>query len=542
MYNEVCQCEVSVVFVRIKTVKSGDREYRYYQLVEGKYKKGRIQQKVLMTLGRVDDLDRSRVDGIVSALQGYTDKVDVLSSIEDCHHVWCKEYGSVYVMEKLWRELKMDAIISKLLGGRQLEFDVHGAIKGMVINRAISARSKLSTYGWMDRDVHYPEREELELHHLYRALDFLISHKDATEGSIFSNLTDLFSMDVSVVFYDCSLVDVHGESSQLAQYSRKGRTQFLVSLVMSRDGLPIGHEVLPGNTPDIKTVISAMEKLKDRYAIGRCIFVGDRGMVSEEKLDQLKALGYDYVVGVRLNQWKEVKEQVLTTAGRFSEVKENLYVKETVVEGKRYLICYNPDQAKKDRLTREAVVKDLEEQIKSLSPSSKRAAELYCHEYKGRFLRRLKDGSLRINKAKVQEDEKYDGKYVLLTSEKALPKEEIALIYKQLARIERSFRSLKSLHDLQPVFHHKDDRIKAHVFLCVLSHLLERLMEKKLETSGLNMTASRALETLGGMKLTKTRLKDKEYLIRTDSTPEITEIFEALHYQMPPRIQLLSAQ
>jgi len=142
----------------------------------------------------------------------------------------------------------MDDIISELLGDRQFEFDVHGAVKGMVINRAINARSKLSTFEWMDRDMYYPEREELELHHLYRALGFLISHKNTIEGRILSNLTDLFSMDVSVVFYDCSLVDMHSESSQLVEYFRKGRTQSLVSLVMSRDRLPIAHEVLPGNT------------------------------------------------------------------------------------------------------------------------------------------------------------------------------------------------------------------------------------------------------------------------------------------------------
>ena len=282
------------MFVRVKTVKSGSKEYQYYQLVEGVYKKGRVRQKVLMTLGRVDDFDRSKVDEIVSALEGYTDKVDVLSSIEDCHHVWSKEYGSVYVMEKLWHELKMDSILSGLLRDRQFEFDVQAAIRGMVINRAVNARSKLATYEWMDRDVYYSEREELELHHLYRALDFLISHKNAIENRIFSNLTDLFSMDVSVVFYDCSLVDMYGENSELVQHSRKGRQQFLLTLVMSRDGLPIGHEVLPGNMPDIKTVVDAMAKLKDRYSIGRCIFVGDRGMVSQEKLDQLKGLGHDY--------------------------------------------------------------------------------------------------------------------------------------------------------------------------------------------------------------------------------------------------------
>lgn len=113
---------------------------------------------------------------------------------------------------------------------------------------------------------------------------------------------------------------------------------------------------------------------------------------------------------------------------------------------------------------------------------------------------------------------KYDGNYVLLTSEEVLPKEEIALIYRQLTMIEQSLRSLKSLHDLVPMFHYRDDRIKAHVFLCVLLYFLERLMEKR---------------------ATKVELKGREYQIRTDVTLEITEIFEALHYQMRPRSQLL---
>lgn len=153
----------------------------------------------------------------------------------------------------------------------------------------------------MDKDIYYSEIEELELHHLYRALDCLISHKNAIEERIFGNLIDLFSVDVSVVFYDCSLVDMYGESFEFVQYSRKGRPQSLLTLVMSRDGLPIGHEVLPGNMPDIKSVVDAMRELRDRYSLGRCIFVGDRGMVSQEKLDQPKKLGYDYVVGVKRN-------------------------------------------------------------------------------------------------------------------------------------------------------------------------------------------------------------------------------------------------
>lgn len=524
------------MFVREKTVKSNGKEYKYYQLVESIRKNGKSRQKVLMTLGRADNMDRSRVDDIISALQGYTDKIEVLNSIDDCHHKWSKNYGDVFVMEKLWDELKLSKIIKNLLQQHEYEFDVISAIKAMVFNRSIDAQSKYSTYDWLQEDVYYPDADNLELHHLYRALDFLIEHKNQIEAQIYDNLKDLFSLDVTVVFYDCSLVDMYGDHSNLIEYSRKGKTHFLLSFVLSRDGLPISHEVFPGNTADIKTVIKAMTKVKERFCVDRCIFVGDRGMVSQEKLKELEGLGYDYIVGVRLNQWKEVKEQVLTTPGRYTEIKDNMKVKEAYVNDKRYLVCYNPYQAQRDKDTREAVVKALEEEIKGLNPDTKKAASLYGHPYKGRFLRKLKDGTFKIDRMQIREDEKYDGKYILLTNNDNLSKEEIATTFKRLTRIERSFRSLKSLNNLDPVFHYADRRIKAHVFICILAHLLERLMEQKLEKEGLDITAAKAIRRLGRMKVTKVQHNDKEFLIRTDTTPEINEIFKALHYRPPSRV------
>lgn len=528
------------MFTRIKTVKSNGKEYKYYQLVESYRKHGTPRQKVILTLGRVEAFNRAKVDDIVSALQEYTDQMVVLESIEDCHHKWARNYGDLFVMDKLWQELQLGQIFAGLLADHEYEFDVTAALKAMVFNRAIDAQSKLSTYEWMKEEVYYPAGEHLKLHHLYRALDFLIAHKQAVETTLYNNLVNLFTVDVSVVFYDCSLVDMYGERSDLVQYSRNGARQFLVCLVLSRDGLPLSYEILPGNTPDIDTVTAAMEQLKERFAIGQCIFVGDRGMVSKEKLEQLGGLGYQYIVGVRLNQWKEVKEEVLPTPGRYSQVTENLQVKEVSLGKKRYLICYNPRQAERDKQTREAVVQALEAEIDGLDPESKKAAALYGHQYKGRFLRKLTDGTLKMDRSQIREDTRYDGKYILLTSEQTLSKEEIATTYKRLSRIERSFRSLKSLHDLNPVYHSADRRIKAHVSVCILAHLLERVMEQKLEQAGLEITASKALRRLGRMQAIQTRIKENEYLIRTDSTAEINEIFQALHYRPPSRVTILA--
>ncbi|MFW6009122.1 MAG: hypothetical protein ACOCP8_07655 [archaeon] len=142
----------------------------------------------------------------------------------------------------------------------------------------------------------------------------------------------------------------------------------------------------------------------------------------------------------------------------------------------------------------------------------------------------------------MREDKKYDGKYILLllTSDEELYKEEMAITFKRLTKIEHSFRSLKSLHDMEPVYHHANRRIKVHVFICTLAHLLERLLEKKLKNEDLEITAAESIKRLGRMKVTKTKLKDKKYLIRTDSQPKITEIFQALHYQPPSGIKFLS--
>ena len=530
------------MFVRTKKVKTGGKTYEYYQIVKNTYKNGQSRQKVICTLGRADDYDPEFADELADTLSEFTGKVTVLSSMDDCHHVWSKEYGSVYVLEKLWDELKLTDILSTYLQGREFEFDVITAIKAMVFNRCIAAESKRSTFDWMNKDVHLPETEDLELHHLYRSLDFLIENKEKIENRIYENLKNLFNLDVTVVFYDCSLINMYGETPELIQYSRKGKPQALLSFVMSRDGLPISHNVLPGNTMDINTVIDAMQDLKKRYSIGKCIFVGDRGMVSRKKLDKLEDMNFDFIVGVKSNQWKEVKEDVLSTRGSYAKISDTLKVKKKEIDDYRYIICYNPKQAERDKKIRESVIESLEEAIEGLDPDSKKAAELYGHKYKRRFLRKLKDGTLKIDRMQIREDEKLDGKYILYTStdEEELDKKEIASTYKKLSNIERSFRSLKSLQEMEPVYHHADRRIESHVFICILAHLLERLMEKKFEKEDLDMTAAKALEHLSRMKLTKTELKDKKFLIRTDTTEEINKVFKALHYQHPKRVQHIS--
>ncbi len=528
------------MFTRTKTVRSNGKVYKYVQLVQSYRDNGQPKQRVLLNLGREEEFSGSQADDIVAALKKHTSRLKVIDPEQDCHHQWAKNYGDIFVMQRIWEELKLDTILDRFLKEREYKFDVKGAVKAMVLNRVIDAKSKLSTYEWLKKDICWPEASQIELHHLYRALDFLIDYKSQFECELYNQMVTLLNYDTSVVFYDLSLVDMYGESPQLVQYSRKGRMQFLISLILSRDGLPLGHEVLSGNTTEIDTVDEVLSRLKGRYSIGRCLFVCDRGLVSQEKLDKIQAKGYNFIVGIRRNHWKEVNSEVLARPGRYRKVSENLCVKEVDTDRGRYIICFNPIQAKRDKAIREKTVEELAEEIKELDPDSKKAAELYGHRFKGRFLRRLQDGTLRLDKSRIREDERYDGKYILLTNDRQMEKEEIATTYKHLTQIERSFRSLKSLHDLEPVYHHADRRIRAHVAVCVLAHLLERVLEKKLASEGLEMTAEKALQALGRMKAIQSDIDGEPYLFRTEGDDEINSIFKALHYRPPSRVERLS--
>ena len=167
----------------------------------------------------------------------------------------------------------------------------------------------------MDRDVYFPEGKNLQLHPLYRALDFLVEEKETIETGLFNKLLDLFSLNKDVVFYDTSLVSYQGEGegNSLVQYSRKKEKGFLVGLMLSRDGFPFAHQVLPGNTADVSTVEEVADRLSERFSIGRRLFVADRGMISRSNLDYLESQGREYAVGVPARKYKKVRQVVLST-------------------------------------------------------------------------------------------------------------------------------------------------------------------------------------------------------------------------------------
>ncbi len=424
-------------------------------------------------------------------------------------------YGDVYVLEALWQRLGLAEIIHERANKRKLGFAVERALFAMVANRAAAPCSKLHCWEqWLRKEVRIEGTETLELQHLYRAMDFLEANKEEIEKAIYFRVSDLLNLDVDLIFYDTTSLhfeideeDEGAGSDDLMRgsvaagrkqypaprkrgHSKNGRgdaPQIVVGLAVTRDGLPVRHWVFPGNTVDVTTVEKVKADLRG-WKLGRCVFVGDAGMVSAENLRTLSLGGGKYIVSVPVHRGGEVMHEVLTRPGRFRQVAENLRVKEVVVgDGERrhrYVVCHNPEEESRQRRHRAKLLRELEAELASLrecrdgGAHSKRACKLRASRRYGRYLRMLKSGRLKIDQAAIQDAEKNDGKFVVYSNDDTLSAEDLALGYKQLMRVEQAWRTLKSAIRMRPVYHWAAHRIHAHVALTVLSLLLERVAER----------------------------------------------------------------
>jgi transposase len=330
---------------------------------------------------------------------------------------------------------------------------------------------------------------------------------------------------------------------------------------MSRDGFPIYHEVLPGNRNDVSTVQTVVRKLKERFKIKECVFVGDGGMHSEDNIRVIeKELELKTIVGVPLRARTVVRDEILRRAGRYHTIKTNLRVKEVDVNGQRYILGFNPEEARREKSRRIHLLTTLQEKIDALpraKDTAKARAKILADSQRARYLWRPKKNSkrdaseqttsrqemdpplyhLRIDYDKVRQAARYDGKHVIQTSAQ-LGRDDIARVYRDLQRLEYCFKHLKSAAIwVRPVRHWRDHRITAHMFLCIIALVIERMIQRRLDDASMDIEAPRALEELGRIRAAVQTIQGKTYRFRTEPTPEAVAILNACRVQLPPRVQ-----
>jgi len=523
------------MFTRTKTFHRQDGSRRQYlQIVKTCRERGKVRQKVVCNLGRVEELHHGGVDTLIEGLAKFSEKLTVIDAGKDLLAHEAKEYGSVLIFHRLFESVGLTESIARCLAQHHHLIPVTDALCAMVLNRILAPGSKLRVYEWL-QEVYAPSWASLKLHHLYRSLDVLAQHKEEIEQALYAQVRNLFDLNLNVVFYDTTSVYFEGRGPEgMAQrgFSKDKRPdlkQVVIGILLTEEGIPIGCEVFPGNTYDGTTVKTMLAMLSGRFKLGKIIFVADRGMVSEKNLSLLEAEGYQYIVGVKMRQLRQVRDTVLATPGRYRQVEDNLKVKETTVAGTRYVICFNPQEADKDREDRDAIVANLERKLhgRTLSKVLTGDAKRFC---------RLCAGEAVLNQDKIAKEARYDGKYVLRTTT-TLPSEDVARAYKQLWMVERAFRDLKNIFKIRPVFHWTPSRVHGHIFVCFLAFLLTATLARRLSEQGVKESVHEVIRDVRRMKAVTLEVKHEAYLLRTELKGSAHHAFRAVGLRVPSQVQ-----
>ncbi|UCG94636.1 MAG: IS1634 family transposase [Candidatus Aerophobus sp.] len=504
--------------------------------------------QILHSFGRKDELNLEGIRRLVKSLSSYLPLEDQLNLLpKDFRFIWSRQFGHLYLLDYLWKQFGLDDFFTRELARRSFEAPVERAIFSMVAQRAISPSSKLSLVeDWIKNKVYLPGADELRVQHLYRAMDFLFGHLANLEIKIYNQIVDLLSLDVSVIFFDTTSIyfEIEEEDEDAKEqnglrkfgYSkdhRSDRPQILLGLAINKDGYPVRHWVFPGNHSDVASV---KEVVKDLGALRpkAFIFVGDRGLVSEENINFLESRRLRYILGVK-GRSDPLAAEVISQKGRFIKVADSLQVKEKIVEDGqrklRYILCYNPKEARRDRERRDEALTFMQKELSHLQGLSKSLCKLLSHKIYGRYLKLSKNGNIKIDKAKLRQEERLDGKYILSTNDFSLPAGAIAQGYKDLHQIEAAFKSMKHVLDIRPIFHTKEMRIRTHVGICVLAYLLTVHAEKIY-----GMSWTKIKNSLGSLHVGCISSPQGTFIKTTESTKEQRNIFKKFSIKPPPEI------
>lgn len=542
------------MFTRIK--KSG--RYQYLQIVENRRDSAKTRQRVISTIGRLDKLhSKGDVENIIRSLSRFSEKVLLILSDRKHIDVSAKKIGPALIFERLWQQLGIKKVIKTLLSDRKYEFDVERAIFLTVLHRLLTSGSDRSCNKW-HRDYIIKGVDDIDLHHLYRAMAFLGEEvedqqdktpfaprciKDLIEEDLFYDHRDLFT-GLDFVFFDTTSIYFEGNGGETigkrghSKDHRSDLNQMVVGVVLDNHGKPVCCEMWPGNTADVKTLIPVTDRIRNRFHIGQFCIISDRGMISAETMNELERRKIPYILGARMRKVNEIKRKVLSRAGRYREVYPEgqsskdpspLKVKEVNVDNRRYVVCLNIRQARKDAADRQMIIDSLKDRLQ------KNPTALVGNKGYRKYLK-LTRGQITIDQQKVEADERFDGKWVLKTTTD-FSAEEAALKYKELWQVEHVFRDVKSILETRPVFHHRDETIRGHVFCSFLALVLRKELDRRLENAGHSFEWADIKQDLKSLQEIVIEDNGKSMAIRTECMGTCGKVFQAVGVAPPPTIR-----
>lgn len=552
----------------LRTVRAQGHEY--LRLVESFRQEGKSKQRVITNLGR-KDLLAPHLDGLVRLLQGEETWVRAGEVNPNTTARW----GPVLVARSLWEELGLNGILDSY--GRGTASLSDGAFV-LVANRLSCPGSEHALAGWLETNYvcdrrgrrWLPEWEEhgrvqvnlTWLQRWYRTLDELLEHKEEIEQALYFKLRDLFSMEVELVFYDLTSSYFEGEGpEELAQfgYSRDGKPrnrQVLVGMVMV-NGWPIAHHVFPGNLRDFETVKGLLDDLEARFGLKRVVFVGDRGMVTSDNVVLLRQRGHGYLVGLQRRRREEIYRLIQKATGPWLECPSGdgpkTYVQEVPGNeaGVRVFVVHSEERLDYEQKMRKQSMEktrvELEKLARRVAQGHLKAPEkigaaaariLSCHHGHRYYAWEIKEGTFHyFEHPHLVREKAYEGKYLIQTEEPGLTPVEAVAAYKDLSEVESAFRCLKDVIEMRPIYHRDGGRVQGHIFVAFLAFLLERMLEKKLQAKGINLTGKAAMEALHTVDVVDIDLGPIEKLGVTGGNKHAREVLKVLGITPTPPLQ-----
>lgn len=553
----------------VKITRSGSR--RYVQLVEAfRDAEGRPRQKTIATLGRLDQLD-GELDALIQGLLRATGRAP-LAAPEPAFES-ARALGDTWALTLLWRELKLDSL-ARLFRRKHPQVPVEALLRVMVFNRLCEPTSKLGILRWLETTlVPGVATESITHDRLLAAMDALMDEIEAVEACLSEPIRPLLDTELSVVFYDLTTVSVCAEGdiadADLRRYDGGIARQWLLGVVQTAEGLPIAHQVFPGNTAEVPTLLPLLERLLERCPIQRVILVADRGLLSLDNVAALEALTVprttrlEYILAVPARRYAELADPVaaLDFSPTPADPEAGDRVRETTWQDRRLIVAHDALAAATQTAERASRLAEVLAQGEAWA--QKLEAQDQGERFKGRKLTD-KGAALQFHTAVVDAGlsrivrldldsplfaydvdtkakacaELFDGKLILVTNVRDLPPAEVIDRYKALADIERGFRVLKSELDIAPMYHRLPQRIRAHAAICFIALVLHRILRQRLQASHTGISPMRCLETLRRIQHHRVHLPQQTLTGVSTLTPEQQELFAALNIQAPTRTRL----
>lgn len=540
------------MYIRITRNKRGDA---YYHLVESFRQDGKVKQRTLLSLGRVDE---NKLEQLSEAISKHLDTIHVLGLAKhiDINNAYI--YGSLLILDRLMDSLGISEVISEIANKhKKLSYDLKKVLFTLITSRFVKPVSKLALYDrWIEKFYPVMVDHTLALQHIYRSLDILAGHKEQIEQSLYEYKKDLFSINVDIVLYDLTTLRFESTREDLGElrkfgYSKEMRTdctQIVFGLLTDTDGIPLSFEVHPGNTFEGNTLKDIVDKMRRKFSVRRFIFIADRGLFSAKNLDHIRNNEGEFIVGLKIGVLKEELQHDFYDINRFEFISDELAIWETARGDDRCIITWSKSRAERDRKIREDILDKIREK---LSRKTSRIKSFVTNRNYQKYLILQDDAKPILNQQVIDEQSRKDGFFGIITNVKSMSAKEIVFNYKQLWKIEDSFGELKGSLRSRPVFHWTDDRIIGHLVVCFLAYLCEAHMTKALREQNNNLqskaimgkiiktrplTTATAMEELNSVLAIPVKIKLQTIWVRTDIPENAQNLLKAMNMRIPPKI------